>query len=70
MRTIEDATTLGEAIRQQRRHLKVTQKDLAMASGSGLRFIVDLEKGKPTCQLGKALEIVRVLGMKLEIHGS
>ncbi|MCU0795760.1 MAG: helix-turn-helix domain-containing protein [Akkermansiaceae bacterium] len=70
MRTIEDATTLGEAIRQQRRRLKVTQKDLAMASGSGLRFIVDLEKGKPTCQLGKALEIVRVLGMKLEIHGS
>lgn len=70
MRTIEDATTLGQAIRQQRRRLKVTQKDLAMASGSGLRFIVDLEKGKPTCQLGKALEIVRVLGMKLEIHGS
>lgn len=70
MKTIEDATTLGEAIRQERRRLKVTQKDLAMASGSGLRFIVDLEKGKPTCQLGKALEIVRVLGMKLEIHGS
>lgn len=70
MRTIGDAASLGEAIRQQRRRLKVTQKDLAMASGSGLRFIVDLEKGKPTCQLGKALEIVRVLGMKLEIHGS
>ncbi len=67
---IVDAKTMGEAIRQQRRRLKVTQKDLAMASGSGLRFIVDLEKGKPTCQLGKALEIVRVLGMKLEIHGS
>ncbi len=70
MKTIEDASALGEAIRQQRRRLKVTQKDLAMASGSGLRFIVDLEKGKPTCQLGKALEIVRVLGLKLEIHGS
>ena len=70
MKMIEDARVLGEAIRQQRRRLKVTQKDLAMASGSGLRFIVDLEKGKPTCQMGKALEIVRVLGMKLEIHGS
>ena len=70
MKTIEDSRTLGEAIRQQRRRLKVTQKDLAMASGSGLRFIVDLEKGKPTCQMGKALEIVRVLGMKLEILGS
>jgi y4mF family transcriptional regulator len=64
---ITSACTLGQAIRQQRRHLKVTQKDLAMTSGTGLRFIIDLEKGKPTCQLGKALEIVRVLGLNLEI---
>jgi DNA-binding XRE family transcriptional regulator len=47
--------------------LKVTQKDLAMTSGAGLRFIIDLEKGKPTCQLGKALEIARALGLNLEI---
>ena len=62
-----DAKSLGQAIREQRRRLKVTQKDLAMASGTGLRFIIDLEKGKPTCQLGKALEIVRALGLNLEI---
>ena len=65
---IQDATSLGQAIRQRRRRLKVTQKDLAMTSGTGLRFIIDLEKGKPTCQLGKALDIVRVLGLKLELH--
>ena len=65
---IEDSTSLGQAIRQQRRRLKVTQRDLAMTSGTGLRFIIDLEKGKPTCQLGKALEIVRALGLKLEIR--
>jgi len=65
---IENAESLGQAIREQRRRLKVTQKDLAMVSGTGLRFIIDLEKGKPTCQLGKALEIVRALGMKLEIE--
>lgn len=65
---IEDAESLGQAIRLQRRRLKVTQKDLAMASGTGLRFIIDLEKGKPTCQLGKALEIVSALGLKLEIE--
>lgn len=65
---INNAETLGQVIRQQRRRLKVTQRDLAMTSGTGLRFIVDLEKGKPTCQLGKALEIVRALGMKLEIR--
>ena len=64
---IQDAQSLGEAIRQQRRRLKVTQRDLAMTSGTGLRFIIDLEKGKPTCQLGKAIEIVRALGLKLEI---
>lgn len=64
---IQDAQNLGQAIRQQRRRLKVTQKELAMTSGTGLRFIIDLEKGKPTIQLGKALEIVRALGLKLEI---
>ena len=64
---IIDAKSLGQAIREQRRRLKVTQKDLAMASGTGLRFIIDLEKGKTTCQLGKALEIVRALGLNLEI---
>jgi HTH-type transcriptional regulator / antitoxin HipB len=64
---IQDSHSLGQVIRQQRRRLKVTQRDLAMTSGTGLRFIIDLEKGKPTCQLGKALEIVRALGLKLEI---
>jgi y4mF family transcriptional regulator len=64
---IIDAKSLGQAIREQRRRLKVTQKDLAMASGTGLRFIIDLEKGKPTCQLGKAMEIVRALGLNMEI---
>lgn len=65
---IINANILGQAIREQRRRLKVTQKDLAMTSGTGLRFIIDLEKGKPTCQLGKALEIVRALGLNLEIR--
>lgn len=64
---IHDASSLGQAIRQQRRRLKVTQKDLAMTSGTGLRFIIELEKGKPTCQLGKALDVVRTLGLNLEI---
>ena len=43
----------------------VTQKDLALTSGTGLRFIIDLEKGKPTCQIGKALTILQTLGIEL-----
>lgn len=61
---------MGRAIRATRHRLKVTQKELALASGTGLRFIIDLEKGKPTCQLGKALEIARNLGLQLEMRES
>ena len=58
---------LGSAIRTRRRQLKVTQKDLAMTCGTGLRFIIDLEKGKPTCQIGKILQVLQALGLKLQI---
>jgi len=58
---------LGAAIRARRRQLKVTQKDLAMTCGTGLRFIIDLENGKPTCQVGKILQVLQALGLKLQI---
>ena len=45
----------------------VTQKDLAMTSGTGLRFIIELEQGKATCQLGKALTVLQTLGIKIEL---
>jgi len=58
---------LGSAIRARRRQLKATQKDLALTCGTGLRFISDLEKGKPTCQIGKVLQVLQALGLKLQI---
>lgn len=61
---------LAAAIRARRKQLKVTQKDLAMTCGTGLRFIIDLEKGKPTCQIGKTLQVVHALGLKLVITHS
>jgi HTH-type transcriptional regulator / antitoxin HipB len=64
---IQNPMQLGAAIRQRRRQLKVTQKDLAMTCGTGLRFIIDLEKGKPTCQVGKALKVLQALGLKFQI---
>jgi len=57
---------LGAAIRIRRKQLKITQKELAMTCGTGLRFIVDLEKGKPTCQIGKTLQVVQALGLAIE----
>ena len=58
---------IGKIIRDTRKQLGVTQKDLALTSGTGLRFIIDLEKGKPTCQIGKALTVMQTLGIKLDI---
>ena len=40
---------------------------LAMTCGTGLRFIVDLEKGKPTCHIGKTLQVLQALGLSIEI---
>ncbi|MEA1928860.1 MAG: helix-turn-helix transcriptional regulator [Candidatus Auribacterota bacterium] len=60
---------LGAVIRARRRELKVTQKDLALTCGTGLRFIIDLEKGKPTCQIGKILQVLQALGLKFRIAG-
>ncbi len=67
---ITDSISFGKAIRSARKRFKVTQKELALTAGTGLRFIIDLEKGKPTCQMGKALEIARNLGLRLEMHDS
>jgi y4mF family transcriptional regulator len=59
---------IGEIVRQTRKSLRVTQKSLALTSGTGLRFIIDLEHGKPTCELQKTLTVLQTLGIKLELH--
>lgn len=64
---INNPEQLGAAIRARRSKLKVTQKDLAMTCGTGLRFIIELEKGKPTCQIGKILQVLQALGLKFQI---
>lgn len=58
---------IGKMIRDTRKSLGVTQKDLALTSGTGLRFVSDLEKGKETCEIGKALTILHTLGIKLTL---
>jgi len=58
---------VGRFIRSTRKRLGVTQKDLALTSGTGLRFVIDLEKGKETCEIGKALTVLQTLGIKLTL---
>jgi len=58
---------IGALIRDTRKALAVTQKDLALTSGTGLRFVIDLEKGKKTCAIGKALTVLQTLGIRLTL---
>ena len=65
---IHNAKELGALIKKVRKQSNMTQAELAAASGVGERFIRELEQGKASCQLGKALLITRMLGIKLEAH--
>lgn len=65
---VASSTVLGRAIREQRRHLGLKQIDLAGLGGTGNRFIVDLENGKPTVQLQKALDILALLGLEVVVR--
>jgi HTH-type transcriptional regulator / antitoxin HipB len=62
---IETAQDLGSAISRARKALGITQRDLALAINAGERFIVELEAGKPTAQLGKALAAAHAVGLRL-----
>ena len=63
---ITNTVEMGKLIRATRKKAKLTQAALAAASGIGERFIRELEKGKPSCQLEKALLVIQTLGIKLD----
>lgn len=62
-----DSTALGRLVRRERKAQNLKQAELAAVSGVGVRFIVDLEAGKPTLQLGKVLHVVATLGCEIEV---
>jgi len=61
---IVNTKQFGESIKRRRKTLAMNQADLALVSGTGVRFISDLENGKPTCELGKALKVLENLGIE------
>ncbi|NBV06253.1 MAG: transcriptional regulator [Proteobacteria bacterium] len=65
MTEILSCKDLGKLIQDSRKSQNFTQKQLAAICGVGERFIVDLEKGKPTCSINKALKIAQSLGIKI-----
>jgi transcriptional regulator with XRE-family HTH domain len=60
---LQMAKAFGSAIRSRRRVLKMRQVDLALATGVGRRFLIELERGKPSCQLGRSLLVANSIGL-------
>lgn len=58
---------LGTTIRKARLDQGLRQAQLAGAAGVGLRFLVELERGKPTAHLGKVLTVLDALGCRVDI---
>ena len=67
--SIQNSTDLGSLIRETRRRLKLTQPQLALAANVGVRFIVELEAGKPTLRLENILRVLPALGGVLSVEG-
>lgn len=62
---VPDAEALGAAIRGARKAHGLTQSQLAGLAGTGLRFVSELERGKPSVALDKVLAVLAVLGLRL-----
>ena len=55
---IIDSITLGATIRARRKEF----------TGFSISFISDLERGKKTAEIGKALQLIQLLGMDIKIE--
>ena len=63
---INNPKELGQYLLKERKGLKLTQKEISEFADVGRKFIIELEKGKTTVQLGKVFELLNSLG--LEFH--
>jgi len=68
VKEIKTTQALGQLIRETRKSQGLTQEQLASISGTGRRFVLDLESGKESCHLNKALKVLTMLGLELYLR--
>jgi y4mF family transcriptional regulator len=67
MTNFSSTAEFGAALRAARRARGLRLEDLALGAGVGIRFVSELERGKPTARLGEALQVAAALGVQLSI---
>ena len=63
--TNREHMNIGEYIQTKRKLHGLTQVELAERSGVGVRFVRELERGKPTVQLDKVNQVLALFGEEL-----
>ncbi|HEU4906131.1 MAG TPA: helix-turn-helix transcriptional regulator [Solirubrobacterales bacterium] len=63
---IDSPAALGQLIKSRRKKLGLNQTELADVARTTLRFVSELERGKPTAQLDGILRVLAALGIELE----
>lgn len=58
-------TELSKYVKEKRKQFHLTQEDLAMKSGVGLRFVRDMEQGKSTLRMDKVNQVLQLFGAAL-----
>ena len=56
---------LCDFVKQKRKSTGLTQEDLSLKAGVGLRFIRELEQGKPTLRMDKVNQVLSLFGHEL-----
>lgn len=64
---INNSKELGEYILRERKNLQLTQKEISDFTDVGRKFVLDVEKGKNTAQIGKIFELLSGLGLELHL---
>ena len=64
---ISSAEELGRVIRRKRKETGLQQEVAAGIAGVGTKFLSQLENGKETAELGKALQVLHKMGLEVYI---
>lgn len=67
MSTVRTPSDLGSAIRAARKAQGLRLEEIALAAGVGIRFVSELERGKPTVRLEETLRVLAAVGLHLEV---
>lgn len=65
---VQSVADIGKRVREARRKMGMTQQRFADLAGVGRRFLLELERGKATLEIGRVLAVCRAAGIKLRIE--